>query len=118
MAANPQNNGKPKTQAIKDEIDNSAQMTIVLNGDGTINSITGGGHTGTMTAPEFKFTADPNAKPPNVGHYLDCSDYGDYNVLELLDMKSYTLLIMRVKDKTETGTEIKKYIWESVAHWW
>ena len=104
-----ENNGKSKTAAIKKQIRDHKETTIVLNGDGTIKSVAGGGHSGPpMTAAEFDFE----------DFWLDTPDYGDEIFKEILDMKSMTVIIARVEDKKTKDKKIETYIWESSRHWW
>lgn len=100
--------GKPKDASVRERINNTPRMTIELAGDGSIISITGGGHSNVMTSAEFDFQ----------NYYLDCEDIGAERLTKILDMKSYTFIVTEVTDKKTGISKVENYIWESSRHWW
>lgn len=101
--------GKPKPKELKDRINQTPEMTVVFNGDGSIKSVEGGGHPSKMLKAEFKLDDS----------FLDCRDYPSGHIVScILDMKSYTLLTLEIRDKTGQNPKIVNYLWESTRHWW
>ena len=99
--------GKPKDIRLIQEINNSEALIITTRGDGTVNSISGGGR-GTMSKEEFTLKDS----------FLDFADYDGGKVTELLDMQSITVFVVRTTDAAGANPTIKKYVWEGGRLWW